>query len=189
MAVLMNGSDALGRAAPVRDGSEFELLFFEHYEKVLRLLCRLTGDRSRAEELANEVFWRLAQRPNRWLITAQVAPWLYRTATNVGIDALRAATRRVRYEQRAQESNGAASNNSGPLEDLLRREERQNVQRVLSGMKRARAELLLMRSCDWSYREIAEALGISIGSVGTLLTRAENDFRERYLQMVEEEKR
>ena len=47
-------------------------------------------------------------------------------------------------------------------------------------MKPRDAQLLLLRSSDLAYREIARALGVQAGSVGTLLARAEREFERRY---------
>ena len=168
--------------------SEFEFLFLKHYERVLGLLMRLMGDRAQAEEICNEVFWRLSLQPATWRLTHDVGPWLYRTATNAGIDALRASGRRVRYERSAAQDTKRSLAQEGPLDDLLRDENRIRVQQVLGAMKRTRAQLLLLRSCGSSYKELAEALGVSIGSVGTLLNRAEEEFRKKYLALTAKER-
>lgn len=180
MAAAIDGGTSAHRPVTVsQHGSEFELLFYEYYEPVLRLLARLMGNRALAEEIANDVFWRLSRQPARWLATANVAPWLYRTATNAGIDVLRAAGKRLQHERDGGRKCHPEPP-AGPLEDLLRQDERRRVQLVLSRMKPQRAEMLVMRSCDWNQREISDALGISAGSVGTLLNRAEQEFRKIY---------
>jgi RNA polymerase sigma-70 factor (ECF subfamily) len=166
--------------------AEFKAIFLEHYETVLRVLLRLTGNRAQAEELANEVFWRASRKSLSWLVTNNVGGWLYRTATRAGIDALRAADRRKRYEQAASRESETDGQKDGALKELVREEERRKVRRALSSMKAARAQMLLMRADGVSYQEIAEALEVSPGSVGTLLKRAEEEFRKRYLR---EEKR
>src|SRR5438270_11167020 len=78
--------------------SQFEAIFLEHYGRVLRLLMRLVGNRTRGEDLANEVFWKLSRHSEHWLRTNNVGGWLYRAATHAGIDALRAASHRKQYE-------------------------------------------------------------------------------------------
>ncbi|MDQ2843104.1 MAG: hypothetical protein M3Y72_19100, partial [Acidobacteriota bacterium] len=84
-----------------RDGleAEFEAVFLSHFPRVVGVLARLVGDRNQAEELGNEVFWRLYKHERALVLSGNVAPWLYRTATRAGIDAIRASTRRSRYEQ------------------------------------------------------------------------------------------
>ncbi|MBV8570783.1 MAG: sigma-70 family RNA polymerase sigma factor [Acidobacteriaceae bacterium] len=160
--------------------AEFELIFLEHHAGVLRVLMRLVGP-GEAEELANEVFFRLSRRSAEWLLTANVAGWLYRTATRAGIDALRSSSHRKRYEGAA--AREIQQNEPGPMPDLLREEDCKRVRGVLSAMKPARAQILLMRASGASYREIAAALDVAVGGVGTLLNRAEEDFRKRFLKL------
>ena len=167
--------------------SEFEAIFLEHYARVLRILRHLTGSPAQAEELANDVFWRLSRKPTSWLLTNNVGGWLYRSATHAGIDALRAAGHRVRYEHAAGR-NADQDDAHTPLHDLLRAEDRQQVQTVLSRMRPAQAQLLVMRAAGASYKELADALNVATGSIGTLLNRAEAEFRKRYLKLTRKER-
>src|SRR3954470_19614953 len=79
----------------------FDAMFREHYPRVVALLARLTGDRGQAEEIAADVFCKVSQRGPVALGGDDPAPWIYRVATNAGLDALRSATRRRRREEAA----------------------------------------------------------------------------------------
>ena len=160
---------------------EFEAVFLEHFPRVLGVLTRLTSDRGRAEDLANEVFMKLYKQPPPDAAQTGAGAWLYRTACNLGIDELRASARRRQYESRAMEGEDRAD--AGPLDDLLREEQRERVRRVLGDMKPAQAQILALRSAGCSYKEIAAAAQTTGGSVGTLLNRAEAEFRKRYLML------
>ncbi len=162
--------------------SEFESIFLEHYARVLGILRRLTGSSAQAEELANDVFWRLSKKPTSWLLTNNVGGWLYRTATHAGIDALRASAHRTRYEHAAAHDAGRNESQT-PLKEVLRAEDRRLVQSVLSHMRPVQAQLLIMRAGGPSYQELADALNVAVGGVGTLLNRAEAEFRKRYLKV------
>jgi RNA polymerase sigma-70 factor (ECF subfamily) len=165
-------------------GAEFETVFLEHFVRVAGLLTRMLGDRAQAEQVAADVFWRLYSENRELLHNGKIARWLYTTATRAGIDALRAAARRTRYEQAAVlDAQGDGIETSSPLEDLLRAERRKKVQSVLREMKPAQAQIILLRAEGASYKELAQALGVTVGSVGTLLTRAEANFRSRYLRV------
>lgn len=170
--------------------SEFETIFLEHYPRVLGVLVRVVGNRSRAEELANEVFWKLSRRPESWLLANNVGAWLYRTAVHAGVDALRASKHRKHYETAAAVHVGSSSvSDACALDELLREEQRVTVRRVLASMKPAPAQLLLMRADGLSYRELAETLQLAVGGIGTLLNRAEAEFRKRYLKLIQSEPR
>jgi RNA polymerase sigma-70 factor (ECF subfamily) len=58
--------------------------------------------------------------------------------------------------------------------------ERQQVQAALSAMKPRSAQILILRHSGLSYAEIAAALNVGVNSVGTLLVRAEKEFKKQY---------
>src|SRR6266478_2190255 len=90
---------------------EFRAVFLRHYPRIVALLIRLLGDRSRAEEMANDAFWRLYHQP-ALQVDGNIGGWLYRTATNLGIDALRASRRRRQYEEAAGGARDEGKNSS-----------------------------------------------------------------------------
>lgn len=163
-----------------RAGDWFEGAFREHYPRVVGVLARLTGDRGQAEEIAADVFSKLSRRPALLGGRNGFTAWLYRVATNAGLDALRANARRLRREDEAGAERLRASGQSGALEELLSQERRARVRTVLAALKPRDAQLLLLRADGLAYRELAEALGVQPGSVGTLLARAETEFERRF---------
>lgn len=175
------------REDPARESkwpdSAFEELFLKNYTRIVGLLFRLVGDRTRAEELANDVFWKAYCQPLLLGSDGNVAGWLYRTATNLGIDALRAAARRQQYEQAAGPVMLGAGAPADPLNEILRTEKRSRVRAALALLKPAQAQILMLRSSGFSYNELAECLGVQRGSVGTMLARAEAEFRKRYTDL------
>ena len=184
----MGTTQVLSRSMTVRksssehwDEAEFRSVFLQHYSRIVAILIRLLGDRSSAEEMANDAFWRLYRQP-ALQVDGNVGGWLYRTATNLGIDALRASGRRRQYEETAGEDREGI-NTSSPLEDLLREEKCNRVRAVLYLIKPAQAQLLILRSSGLSYKELADALNVKMNSIGTLLNRAEEEFRNRYLAL------
>ncbi len=161
--------------------SAFEAIFQQHYRRVYALLIRLVGERAQAEDLANEVFCKLYDQPAGAPVWENPAGWLYRAATNAGIDALRATARRRRYE--AEAGTHLVSADGSPLDSVLRAEQFRQIRAVLGAMKPNQAQILLMRADGCSYKELAEASQVAAGGVGTLLNRAEAEFRKRYLKL------
>jgi RNA polymerase sigma-70 factor (ECF subfamily) len=86
----------------------------------------------------------------------------------------------LRYETEA----GMAALESDPSKDtstlVEREQQRQRVRLVLASMKSRSAQVLILRYSGLSYEEIADALQVSAGSIGTLLARAEKEFEKRY---------
>jgi RNA polymerase sigma-70 factor (ECF subfamily) len=161
----------------------FEALFEQHWERVCAVIYRLVGDWDEAQDLALEAFLQLHNRPPA--DPASLSGWLYRVATNSGLNALRARRRRQHYEQQAaRQAPGWQPAQSLQLADpalvFEKGQERQRVREVLAQMKPRSAQVLVLRYSGLSYSEIAQALGVEPGSIGTLLARAERDFEYRY---------
>lgn len=163
--------------------SPFEVIFTQHYARVVAVLVRLLGDRAQAEELADDVFWKLYRRPLPPDRDHNLAGWLYRTATRMGIDALRAIARRQRYEQEAAPNTFGRAAALDPLDEVLRHEQRRQVRETLARLKPDHAQLLILRYSGFSYQELAEAVGVKSSSIGPLLARAEAEFERRYRQI------
>jgi RNA polymerase sigma-70 factor (ECF subfamily) len=161
-------------------GVWFDAIFREHYPRIVALLSRLTGDRSQAEEIAADVFCKVSQRGPLTLTGEDPAPWLYRVATNAGLDALRSTSRRRRREEAAGVESLRTASQGNALDEVLREERCARVREVLGGLKPRDAQLLLLRAEGLAYRELAEALGLQPNSVGTLLARAEAEFERRF---------
>lgn len=160
---------------------DFDTLFSEHWEHVYAVLFKLLGDHAAAEDLALEVFWRLYREPPRAADGGRLVGWLYRVATNLGYNALRAAKRRGQYESEAGSEFLEQSLNIDPAVEAERNFHRQQVHTVFAGMKPRSVNLLVLRHSGFKYAEIAEILGISPGSIGTLLARAEREFERKFI--------
>ncbi len=173
--------------------AQFDATFLEHWTPVCRVLMRLVGDHAEAQDLALETFWRLHQRilshalsgvegdSRRTRDDANLGGWLYRVATNLGLNALRARKRRQRHELDAGRWD-IESKVSDPAQAVADEEERARVRAVLGTMDARQAQLLTLRYSGLSYAELAAALDIAPTSVGTLLARAEREFESRYRQ-------
>ena len=155
----------------------FEPVFHAYYERTARLLARLVKDPARAEELAVEVFWKLWRNPPAH--RDAIGGWLYRTAIRAGIYELRRQSRRERMGHLLR--FGAAP--STPEDLHAANEAQEHVRRILARLHPRQAELLLLRSQDLSYAELASALQINPASVGTLLSRAQQAFRKEYTKL------
>ncbi len=175
-------------SAPNRHEAVFEAVFLKYHSRIIGILYRLLGDRSRAEELAVDVFLKLYRQP--WLAGSDgnVGGWLFRTATNLGIDALRATARRGQYEDALAPARDQSDGSPDPLHTLLREEACRQVRAVLATLKPSHAQILILRADGFSYNELAESLGVKRASVGTILVRAGEKFHTRYLEMFGKEK-
>jgi RNA polymerase sigma factor (sigma-70 family) len=160
-----------------QESADFEQLFATQWPRLVRILHRMTGNRSQAEDIVQETFLRFHKRRHA---LQSPAAWLYRVALRLGLDALRGDRRRGRWEQTAFASAHASST---PDTQVQVAEQQELVSRVLGRMSKRSAQLLLLRYSGLSFAEIAEITGLKVSSVGTLLNRAELDFKKRYLKL------
>ncbi len=98
-----------------------------------RVLFRLVGDAAEAEDLALEVFWRFYRRNSG--DARNLLDWLYRVATNLGYNALRARERRQKHELAAGKGALEDAKAFEPEQESERSANRAAVHRVLTRMK------------------------------------------------------
>ncbi len=170
------------RTAQNRVEAAFNAVFNEHWERVCSVLFRLVGDRDEAEDLALETFLRLYQRLPRLNRPEAVGGWLYRVAVNQGLNALRSRWRRRRYEDIAGLEALQTNATPDPAGLAEKGETRRQVRQVLSRLKPRSAKLLVLQASGLSYAEISAVVEIPVGSVGTLISRAQKEFEKRYFQ-------
>ena len=171
-----SGDLAIAKGATASSGFDFEAVFADNYSPVVRLIARVVRDPGRAEELAVDAFCRLWKTSSAQGDSA--GGWLRRTAVRLAIDELRRRARRERYDHLVTFVRGPHT----PDELFLATEEQGRVRIVLAAMPRRQAELLLLRSDDTPYEELAATLSINPASIGTLLARAKQTFRKDYVR-------
>jgi RNA polymerase sigma-70 factor, ECF subfamily len=148
-------------------------LFDEYYPSLVRMLYRRTGDRDRAEDLAQETFARAVAAP-----PDNPRPWLFAVALNlVREDGRKAVTRGRRLELLRSEQDGPTA---GPDADFERNEEVARVRAALARLNERDREALLLKAEGFGYDEIASTLGLAKGAVGTTLARARRRLVEAY---------
>lgn len=155
------------------DEEAFAALFTTEYSRVVGIANRVLADPHEAEDVAQEVFIDFHRLHSA---TAQYAPaWLHRAAAHASLNRLRGARRRQKREvaQAMEEGDKTVD----PQKQLEVNEDRRLVRAALGRLAPKPAAALAMRASGLSYAEVAEALGVGIGQVGTLLRRAEESLR------------
>jgi RNA polymerase sigma-70 factor (ECF subfamily) len=154
-----------------------ERLFRAYHAPLVRYLTRRLGDRDWAEEVAQETFLR-ALRQGAGPLTNERS-WVFAVATNlIRDDARKDARRRQHLTLLAAESRDAHV--EAPDTALERVEDRMAARRALDALDERDRNALLMREEGLDYQEIAAALELSVGSIGTTLARARKRFVEAY---------
>jgi RNA polymerase sigma-70 factor (ECF subfamily) len=175
--------DLLGRFC--RGQTEAFGVLVRRYERELYgYLRRYLGDGSLAEDVFQNTFLQLYLKSGQYEEGRPVRPWLYTIATHQAIDALRRNARHqvLSLEQNRTDSpDGEArslldaleSRGPAPLDNLTAQERRE---RVRAGVERLpdflREVVLLAYYQGLKYREIADILGIPVGTVKSRLHAA-----------------
>ena len=154
-------------------------MFREYHQPLVRYLTRRLGDRDWAEEVAQETFVR-ALRQER--IVSERA-WLFAVATNLVRDDARKDARRRRHLEVLREEARAAEAVEPEPTSLERAQEAALARKALESLGERDREALLMREEGLDYHEIAAALELSFGSVGTPLSRARRRLVEAYEEL------
>jgi RNA polymerase sigma-70 factor (ECF subfamily) len=147
-------------------------LFEQYYGSLVRMLYRRTGDRDRAEDLAQETFARaVAAPPNN------PRPWLFAVALNLVREDGR---RNLRQGRRLELLRTDDRPEQDPEKDYERNERGAAVRAALARLNERDREALLLKAEGFNYEEIAATLGLSKGAVGTTLARARRRLVEAY---------
>src|SRR5690606_17525733 len=152
------------------DAGAFEALYRRHAARIHGVVARLVGyDRARAEDLVQEAFVRAWQALPAYRFESAFGTWLHRLAVNTALMDLRAARSRPRGcgDEDAVDQLGtpdSAGHSTALSLDLERA--------VATLPPRARAVLVLYDVEGWKHEEIAEALGMAVGSSKAQLHRA-----------------
>jgi len=163
----------------------FEQLFERLRGPLYAHLCRLIGDRERAEELLQDVFLRAYRALPKLPPEANHRAWLYRIASNAARDHHRRQRLRAwlplpddEHSSAARSAPDGSALSSGASPDL---EEAIAVQAALQTLKPIYREPLILYSIEGlSVAEVAEVLGIGLSAAKMRLARARALFRQAY---------
>lgn len=174
--------EAVGHATQDRARDAFAVLMDRHLDRTLALATRIVGNRSTAEDVAQEAFLRVWKTAGDWQPgRARFTTWLYRVTVNLCLDIRR------RPVFAALE---LIDDPPDPSEDAVSTIERRQRQALLNREiadlgDRQRAALALSYAGGLSNAEAAEVMEISVGALESLLVRARRTLRQRLSERLE----
>lgn len=158
-----------GGATAVSFGHAFRRVFESDFERVRRILHRLSGDPDLACDLAQDAFVRLYERGS---LPESPASWVITVGLNLLRNAQSSDVRRRRLLTIARGERSHSDPPPAPDDEVTRAELRARVRTALDALPERDRALLLLRAEGFSYKEMAVALDLHEASVGTLLLRA-----------------
>jgi RNA polymerase sigma factor (sigma-70 family) len=147
-------------------------VFRADYPRVVAVAARVLGSRDQAEDVAQEVFLAFGRSS---VPAHEAGGWLSVAAAHTALNLLRSSRRRTAREE-AVGSDAATTPDVADTVIIL--EERHRVRGALARLPRKQAVALVLRHTGLSYAEVAAALDMSPGSVGTTVRRAESALRK-----------
>lgn len=163
----------LARAAVAGDRAAFAVLVERHYDLVFRIAWRMTGSRTEAEDLSQDVCAALPAKLAAWRGDARFTTWLYRVVVNAALDRHRRAATHARAIDgwgEVELARQAAAQEAHAARDWL-----SQAMAALGPDLRATVSLVLGEGLNQA--EAAEALGISEGTVAWRMSEVKKRLR------------
>jgi RNA polymerase sigma factor (sigma-70 family) len=177
--VAAERTDDLTVATPPSRGAvraDLEQVFRRAYPQVVAVAARVLGSRNEAEDVAQEVFLAFGRSS---VPAGESMGWLSVAAAHGALNHLRSGRRRASREEAVRDGDVLAPNVTDAVVAL---DERRRVRAALARLPRRQAVALVLRHSGLSYAEVAVALGLSPGSVGTTVRRAESALRRELIR-------
>jgi len=173
---LSNDHDSSDDALVVRgargDREALHLLVERWERPVFAFIVKMVGSREDAQDLTQEVFVRVCRSAHRYRPSGRFQSWILRIAGNIVRTRLRRRRilRWVRFDAADHDSPSTPAANDASLEKL---ETRRTVHSALLDLPDRQRRAIALRYFDeLSYQEVADAMGVSVSAVDSLLHRA-----------------
>lgn len=167
------------------DRSAFSRLDAMYRPRLLNFIDRMVRDRARAEELVQETFMRVHRHGSRFDRTRRFSTWIFTIAGNLARNDLRRRKRSPFIPIDAEPSPGSGlgwadlAEDPGPRPDELQldRSMVELIERTADRLSPIHREVFVLRELeDRTYEEIAEIVGVDLGTVKSRLNRARRAF-------------
>lgn len=163
--------EALMRRVADNDMVAFAELARRYQQPLYRFACRMLGDAADAEDMVQETLLRIYQARTRFRPDATFKPWAFRIAANQCRDRLR--WRRRRREAPLEAAAGRASGLADPVAEAATHELEDRLAQAIAALpEKHRAVFLMARYEDMPYEDVANALGIPVGTVKSRMNKA-----------------
>ncbi|MGC8641332.1 MAG: RNA polymerase sigma factor [Isosphaeraceae bacterium] len=170
------------------DHVAFAVLVHRYERKLVRVLARLVRDPELARDLAQETFWRVYERLERFDTARRFGPWLFRVGVNLGLDWLRS--------NRSEPSSLASIDRSRADGELpfelpdpdprIQADLAQEVQHVLAQLPVSYRTILVLRDLEgFPTSEVAAIVGRQEATVRWRLAKARDKFRQIWERRLE----
>lgn len=157
------------------DAAAFQTLLNRYSQRIFGLAWRLCTDKTEAEDLTQEVFFKVWRNAGTWQPQAKLETWLYRILYNLFIDG----RRRIKIQPELL-SDDIRSDADTPEQSLVKKRTEQEIAAALNSLPdRQKEALILCYYQGLKAKEAAEILSVSQGALESLLFRARQTLKEK----------
>jgi len=167
----------------VRSGDDraFAALVVRYERKLIRVLTRLVHDEELARDLAQETFWKVYSRLDRFDTSRRFGPWLFRIGVNLGLDQLRRRDSPPAASIDHPQGEGPWAFDLPDPDPRIQAELAQEVQFILEKIPVAYRTILVLRDLEgFSSAEVAAIVGRREATVRWRLAKARDAFRDHW---------
>lgn len=159
---------------------DFQKIYETFQRKVHRYLTRLVGEHE-AEDLTQEVFVKVSQALSRFRQESHLSIWVYRIATNTALDRLRRPSFQDAVRERVSDEDATEERAPTVEQHLIRREMNECIRGFVENLPvDYRSVVVLSELEELTNQQIAEVLGISLGTVKIRLHRAKARLKKEF---------
>ncbi len=178
------------------DMRAFEEIVVQYERAVRNFAYRYLGDERRAEDIAQDTFLRVYKARERWRPEAKFHTWLFTITSRLCLNAIRSRQRERRVirpaigtDERDSLATAPDRRTASPVDGALAEERAVLIRRAVGELsENQRRALLLHRFEGLSYQEVAEAMGLSLEAVRSLLVRARKNLHDRLAPLMDNER-
>jgi RNA polymerase sigma-70 factor, ECF subfamily len=179
------------------EDAAYDELVRTHSASIFHVAYRMLGDSAEASDVVQEIFLKVFRNIAGFKGEAALKTWIFRIAFSEILNRLRWWKRRHRFATVSLDdqpsgsgtvaAHAVASSSPTPEQALHSKEQETAIQQALGRLSREHRSIIVLRDIEgFSYNEISDVLGVSIGTVKSRLARARADLKQslmRYLSV------
>ncbi len=174
------------------DNYAFDLLVKRYKDPLLNFVYRFVGEREEAEDIVQETFLRLFKNKHYYREIAKFSTWIYTIAGNLAKTELRRRKRRkllsISHFMSTDKDYDIPDEDSNPERDTNTVITDKIIQQAIDKLSPKFKQVILLRDVQgFSYEEIAQIVGIPLGTVKSRVNRARLKLQEDLQQLMNEQ--
>jgi len=174
---LTNSDEVLMQRYSEGDIAAFEELYTRYKAPVYRYMLKLCRNEAIAEELFQEVWVKLINARQNYIVSAKFTTYLYKLAHNHFIDYYRKQNIRIVPEQ-SDETEEFIDTNCNPEQQLQMEQTIEQFNQILNSLPQEQREVFLLKEeTGMSLQEIAGTIGVNYEAAKSRLRYAINKLR------------